>query len=308
MTLQAPGVDVGQPPHQPAEHPGTGVRALLRRRPLTSFFTLAFALSWIAWTPYVLSRNGLAAWDLTFPGGQLGSQLLGVLPGAYLGPIASALLVTAACDGREGLRAWRRRMTKFRVKWTWYAVVLVSVPAVLTAATSVLTGRAPAVPPVAVLAAFLPGLVLQMVTTGLAEEPGWREFAMPRMQDRYGPVTATLFVGVLWGAWHLPLFLTEWGGPGRDAFTVLEFLVTVVAFSFVMTWIFNRTGGSMPVVMLSHVSVNNFVSVAWTDVFPDAGPGYSGHAFLLASAVAAAVVLAATRGRLGLASPTPRSH
>lgn len=296
-----PGVTPTEPPPRPpAPRSGTGARGLLRRRPLASFFTMAFALSWVAWIPYVLSGHGLVVWGFTFPGGVLGSQLLGVLPGAYLGPIASALLVTAACDGRAGLRAWLRRMTRFRVGWIWYAVVVLAVPAALITATAVLTGQAPVVPPAAVLVAFLPGLVIQMVTTGLAEEPGWREFAMPRMQARYGPLLATVVVGVLWGAWHLPLFLTEWGGgPAVDPIYVLEFLVTVIAFSFVMTWIFNRTGESMPLVMLSHVSVNNFVSVAWSDTFPDADPAYSTHAFLLSSLVGAAVLLAATRGRLG---------
>ncbi|WP_320773108.1 CPBP family intramembrane glutamic endopeptidase [Streptomyces sp. CRN 30] len=310
MTLQPPTTGTERPPHPPTpgkpRRPGAGggARDLLRRRPLASFFTMASVLSWVAWTPYVLSGHGLGTWSLRFPGGDLGSQLMGVLPGAYLGPIASALLVTAACDGRAGLRTWVRRMTRFRVGWGWYAVVVLAVPAALTAATTVLTGQIPVAPPVTVLAAFLPGLVLQMITTGLAEEPGWREFAMPRMQDRYGPLFATVVVGVLWGAWHLPLFLTEWGGgPGVDPLYVLEFLVTVIAFSFVMTWIFNRTGESMPLVMLSHVGVNNFVSVAWTDTFPGADPAYSTHAFLLSSVVAAAVILAATRGRLGLRRP-----
>ncbi|MBQ0827238.1 CPBP family intramembrane glutamic endopeptidase [Streptomyces tagetis] len=300
MTLHTYGTGV-QPPPDPARPPRAGARAVLRRRPLASFFIMAFALSWAAWTPYILSGNGLGVWAFTFPGGQIGSQLLGVLPGAYLGPIVSALLVTAVCEGREGLRAWRRRMANFRIGWWWYVVVALAVPAALIAATTVLTGHGPVVPPVAVLVAVLPGLAVQMITTGLAEEPGWREFAMPRMQERLGPVAATLVVGVLWGAWHLPLFLTEWGGgPRRDVTPVLEFLATVVAFSFVMTWIFNRTGGSMPLVMLTHVSVNNFVSIAWTDTFPKVAPAYGSHAFLLASLAAAVVILAATRGRLGI--------
>lgn len=277
------------------------MRASVRRRPLSWFFTLAFALSWAAWTPYILSGNGTGVWHFTFPGGQLGSQLLGVLPGAYLGPIASALLVTTVAEGRHGLRVWRSRMTRFRVGWGWYAVVIVSVPAALALATSAVTGQEPVMPPAAVLAAYLPGLVLQMVTTGLAEEPGWREFAMPRMQRRHGPVTATLIVGVLWGIWHLPLFLTDWGGGSLNGgVKPVEFVVTVVAFSFVMTYVFNRSGESMPLVMLLHTSVNNFNSVAWSEMFPSVDPGNIDHAFLLGSATAALVLLAVTRGRLGL--------
>lgn len=282
----------------------SGVRACLRRYPLTSFFVLAFTLSWLAWLPYILSGNGVAAWGFTFPGGQFGSQLLGVLPGAYLGPIASSLLVTAVTEGRHGLRVWRSRMTRFRVNWRWYAVVLISVPAAMTLATTMVTDRAPVLPAATVLAAFLPGLVLQMITTGLAEEPGWREFAMPRMQRRYRPVTATLIVGVLWGAWHLPLFLTEWGGSTNSGLKPLEFVVTVVAFSFVMTYVFNRSGESMPLVMLLHTSVNNFISTAWSDMFPSVGPENTTHAFLLSSVIAALIILAATRGRLGIPRPT----
>ncbi|MBB4689514.1 CPBP family intramembrane glutamic endopeptidase [Amycolatopsis jiangsuensis] len=296
MTTNAPNED-----RRDRRSPAAPRNNVLCRRPLLSFFVLTITLSWLAWVPYVLSRNGLGVWHFTFPGEALGSQLLGVLPGAYLGPIASALIVTAATEGRAGLRVWRRRMTNFRVRWYWYLVVLLAVPAALTLGTVVLSGQAPLVPPATVLAAFLPGLVLQMVTTGLAEEPGWREFAMPRMQRRLGPVAATLAVGVIWGAWHLPLFLTDWGGgPARSLVEPVEFLVTVVAFSFVMTWVFNRSAGSMPLVMLVHTSVNNFVSVAWASMFPNVAPDVTTHAFLLTSAVAAVLVLALTRGRLGV--------
>ncbi|MEX1656173.1 type II CAAX endopeptidase family protein [Streptomyces pseudovenezuelae] len=297
MSVQAPVSIENRPVAQEAR----GLRGSIRRNPLTWFFTLAFALSWAAWTPYVLSGNGLGVWDFTFPGGRAGSQLSGVLPGAYLGPIASALLVTGITEGRAGLRTWRARMTRFGVSWRWYAVVLLAVPAVLTLASAALAGRGPALPSAALLAAYLPGLLIQMITTGLAEEPGWREFAMPRMQRRYGPLTATLVVGALWGCWHLPLFLTEWGGGPHVAWTVpVEFLVMTITFSCVMTWVFNRSGESMPLVMLLHTGVNNFFSLAWSDMFPSLSEGDLAHALVLSTTAAALILLAATRGRLGL--------
>ncbi|MEY9485686.1 membrane protease YdiL (CAAX protease family) [Streptomyces calvus] len=298
MTAHAP-VSPGIPPSPRAAHRPGRLRGSIRRRPLTWFFALAYGLSWVAWTPYILSRNGIGVWDFTFPGGQGASQLLGVLPGAYLGPITSALLVTGVTEGRAGLRTWRARMTRFGVGWRWYLVVLLAVPGALALASAVLAARAPEVPSAAILAAYLPALLAQLVTTGLAEEPGWREFAMPRMQNRYGTLTATFTVGVLWGVWHLPLFLTEWGGgPDVAWMEPVEFVATTIAFSVVMTWVFNKSGESMPLVMLLHCGVNNYISMAWSDMYPSLSDRYASHAFLLASGVAALVLLVATRGRL----------
>ncbi len=100
--------------------------AIIKRHPLVSFFVLANLLSWLAWVPYVLSHNGLGVWDYTFPNILGTSQLLGMLPGAYLGPITSALIVTAITGGAAGLRRWGARLWKWRVRWHWYAITLLS--------------------------------------------------------------------------------------------------------------------------------------------------------------------------------------
>ncbi|MEU0537424.1 CPBP family intramembrane glutamic endopeptidase [Amycolatopsis tolypomycina] len=279
---------------------GGGLRDSIRRRPLTWFFVLANLLSWVAWTPYILSENGLDVLHFRFPELLGTAQFAGVLPGAYLGPIGAAFLVTAIADGRTGLRRWAGRLFRWRVSWLWYVGVVLSVPALLTLTTMALSEQNPVVPAVATLVAYLPGLVLQMVTTGLAEEPGWRDFALPRLQQRYGPLGGTLILGPLWGVWHLPLFFSEWGGwPDVTWLTVLEFVATCVTFSIIMTWVFNRTGQSLPLAMLLHVSVNNFFSIAWAEMFPSLTVRDTTHAFLLASTAVALVLLVATRGRLG---------
>jgi membrane protease YdiL (CAAX protease family) len=275
-------------------------RALVARYPLTSFFTLAFALSWIAWTPYVLSDNGLGLAHFSFPTILGSTQLFGVLPGAYLGPILAAFIVTAVADGRPGLRRWAGRLVKWRINWRWYAGVLLGVPAALTLTSIPFYGfDALHAPTASVLVAYLPALIFQVLTTGLAEEPGWRDFALPHLQPRFGALRGTLVLGPLWGAWHLPLFLTEWGGPDVDWTVPVEFIASAVAFSVVMTWVFNRTGESLPAAMLLHSSVNNFFSVAWTALFPTAQPHDGSRILLSSSAIVAIVLIVATRGRLG---------
>ncbi|MGW6503117.1 CPBP family intramembrane glutamic endopeptidase [Nonomuraea angiospora] len=281
--------------------PRSGLRGFIRRRPLISFFVLADLMSWLAWTPYILSANGLGVWDFSFPSLLGTTQFTGVLPGAYLGPIFGAFIVTAVADGREGVRRWIGRMTKWRVSWVWYAVAALGVPAAIIVAAVAVSDEDLRLPPLAVLAAYVPGLLIQLVTTGLAEEPGWRDFALPRLQRRFGPLGATLVLGPLWGVWHLPLFLSEWGGwPDVTWMRVGEFVAFACAFSVVVTWVFNRTGQSLPLVMLLHVSVNNFMSLAYSDMFPSiATAEQASQVTLLAGATSAIVVLIATRGRLG---------
>ena len=289
-----------------AHQPGSPARHLVRRHPLVAFFTLALGISWLLWLPYVLSGDGLGVLDLTFPSLLGTTQFAGILPGAYAGPLTAALIVTATAEGRPGLRRWGRRLVRFRVGWRWYVAVLVGVPASLLLATFLLPGAVPGavVPGLVVLVAYVPQLAIQVFTSGLAEEPGWRDFALPRLQHRYGAVPGTLVLGVLWGTWHLPLFLTaSWGGwPDLAWSKPVEFVVGCVAVSIVMTWVFNRTGRGLPLMILFHASINTTMGTAWVATFPtlDART-YPAHVLVVTWAVLSAIVLVATRGRLGLA-------
>jgi membrane protease YdiL (CAAX protease family) len=275
-------------------------RAIILRFPLISFFGLAFGISWLAWTPYVLSSDGLGLLHFRYPDFLVGNQLTAILPGAYLGPLTAAFTVTALTEGRAGLRRWRRRLFQFRAGIWWYVLALVGVPFAIVAGTLAMDGAEDAahLPPVMVLAAYLPMLVLQFFTTGLAEEPGWRDFALTRLQQRHHPLMATTILGVLWAAWHLPLFLTPWGGPDVGPEVIGRFFVVAMALSFVMTLVFNKARQSVPLIMLLHANFNNFMSVAWSEIFPGEHPDWQwGPA--LGVGLLAIVTIAATRGRLG---------
>src|SRR3954447_25362751 len=225
-----------------------GFGAFVSRHGLASYFALAYGLSWLAWLPYILSQDGLGILDISFPKILGDTQLAGILFGAYLGPLGAAFIVTAVSEGRPGLRRWVGRLLRWRVGWRWYALALVGVPALLVAGTlAVSLGAAAGLrfPPLELLLVYLPFLSLQMVTTGLAEEPGWRDFALVRHQRLHGPLLGTLILGVLWAGWHLPLFLTDWGrgNGGANPSNILSFVLFCLLFSVVITWVFNKTRG-----------------------------------------------------------------
>lgn len=278
----------------------TGIGGVVSRHPLTSFAALALGLSWLAWIPYILSPHGLGVWDLHFPEFLGSAQFSGVLPGALLGPLGGAFLVTAIADGRPGLRRWVGRLFRWRVAWYWYALALVGVPALIVVTGLPFAGGQVQAPSLMALVALVPGLVVQLFTTGLSEEPGWRDFALPRLQDRFGPLGAAAVLGPLWALWHMPLYLSDWGGwPDAHWTEPLVFALFTITFNVVITWVFNRTGESLPVVMLLHVGVNNTISTLWADMYPGMTAGTMMQGLAIVSTVAAVVLLVATRGRLG---------
>lgn len=282
------------------------------RRPLLGYFLLTFGLTWLGWLPFILSADGLGVFPWHVPVVLGSAQTIGMIPGALAGPIGSAALVTWRAEGRAGLARWAARLVRFRVSPLGYAGIVLAVPAAVIAATLLLPDGLPGVrlPSGAVLAAYLPMLILQFFTTGLIEEPGWRDFAQPRLQERFGPLTGSLVLGPLWGAWHLPLFFTAWAGwPDVDWSEPVEFVVATVLLSIVLTWVFNRSGGSLPMVMLTHAGVNNASSVLWPAMFPRLDPFRDSlHAVTIAAAVTALVLIVTTRGRLGAPGPQPLPH
>ena len=153
-------------------------------------------------------------------------------------------------------------MIVWRVGWQWYLVVLIGVPATIVLGFFTLPGGVAALHPSSFpqLVLFFPLLLLlEIFTSGLAEEPGWRGFALPRLQDRYGPLQGTIILGLLWGGWHLPLFLTKWAA-NASGLAVGEFLLLVIGTAVVITWVFNHTRGSLLRAVLLHSTIDAFNS------------------------------------------------
>ncbi|MGA8070000.1 MAG: type II CAAX endopeptidase family protein [Halobacteriota archaeon] len=279
--------------------PPRGPRETMRRHPLFFFFFMAYAFSWIISIPYVLS-----VWGLLPNGGGIALLLFTFLK-AYAGPALAAIIMTSITAGKSGLRGLRHRLTQWRAGWQWYLFILIGIPALLLLGIIIQPGLLARfeglrpillVYPVAFFAVFL--------QTGLPEEIGWRGFALPRMQPRYGPLRGTLLLGVLWGFWYSLYFLTpdHGGGPGTSFSTVLTgfliFLMMVIAIAIIMTWVFNHTQGSVFIASVLHTSINTPV-VVWIPLFRPVNETTLDLANLIAFGVPALLIIIMTRGRLG---------
>ncbi|MFZ5825438.1 MAG: CPBP family intramembrane glutamic endopeptidase [Bacillota bacterium] len=146
-------------------------------------------------------------------------------------------------------------MTRVRIRFLWLLLAVV-VPVALSLAAAIVglvTGGEQTIGRDLPLALALAYFLVQVVTHLLTEEPGWRGFALPRLQERYGPLRASLILGLLWGCWHLPLFLI----PGRpqESMPFVGMVISVVAATVLITWLQNNAESGFPAVLF-HAAMN----------------------------------------------------
>ncbi|MEA5451873.1 CPBP family intramembrane glutamic endopeptidase [Leptolyngbya sp. CCNP1308] len=109
--------------------------------------------------------------------------------------------------------------------------------------------------------------VLLLFGGPLGEEFGWRGYALPVLQERYSWRVASLILGIVWGAWHLPLFYMA--DTAQSHIPVGLFMVSTVALSVLFAWLFNHTGGSVLPALVLHTAVNAGGWVIPVMVMPD---------------------------------------
>jgi membrane protease YdiL (CAAX protease family) len=207
---------------------------------------------WIVISPLVMDSFG---WIELSDGLSL---LLFVLS-SLSGPALAAFWVTGILEGRAGMARLVRRTFQVRAGLQWYAVALFIFLIIWLVAYSFLYAGAPIrnliANPSLLLSAFLPSVIMGLIIPSIGEEPGWRGFALPRLQAAYGPILATLILGTLHGVWHLPALFT----PLLSPFTIngfIVFVLTAAAGTFIYTWVFNNTRGSVWMAMVLHASSN----------------------------------------------------
>jgi membrane protease YdiL (CAAX protease family) len=215
------------------EEPGmSAIVTWTGRHRLVAFFGLTFLLSWWSWPFYAL----------------------GLAPTAFFpcGPLDAALAVIGVTEGRAGYRDLGARMIRWRVGWTWWLVAVGTPLAVLAVAAvaNVAIWGAPA-PVLATIAwsQVALGAAVRFVNPldgPLGEEPGWRGYAVPRLQAQHSPLVSGVVLGVLVALWHLPLVASGMLAPVG--------LPITFAITLVYVWLFNRTGGSVLMTMVFHIA------------------------------------------------------
>jgi len=204
---------------------------------LLIFFILTFVIGWPAFTPVMTGHT-----PPTF--------------GAFIflySPAVAALVTAFLANGWTGIKAVLAGYFRWKFSMRWYLLVLLALPAFFLAAGLVqfLTQPNPLWTGSSwyfVIASFV---FLMVINSG--EEIGWRGFALARLQTRIkSPLVASLVLGLVWGAWHLPMYLD----PQQSAFPLPLFLLFIIGISILYTVVFNHTRGSLWMAVILHASTD----------------------------------------------------
>ncbi len=218
--------------------------AFIARHPVLSYFLLTFVISWTAAlfvaAPYLIRHVPLP---------KLTAIL--IFPAMLLGPSLAGVILTRIVDGKTGLRRLLSRLLLTRIAKSWYAALLIPPILVLTVLFCLDMLVSPAYTP----NFFLLG-VLFGVPAGFVEEIGWTGYVFPKMASQYNALSASIVLGLLWSAWHLPAInylgaATPHGSYWFPFF--LAFTLAMTAMRVLICWIYTNTN-SVLIAQLMHIS------------------------------------------------------
>ncbi|CAM3307732.1 CPBP family intramembrane glutamic endopeptidase [Aequorivita lipolytica] len=206
------------------------------------FFLITFFWSWVLWSPFVLGNFKIISISdklLSF------STMPIIILGAF-GPLAGALFALRKGQGDKGSTVkYLRSFLDLHLGWKGYIFPLV----ILGSSTFIawflpeLFGekRLPMLLPSVWV--FVPYLLMMIFLGGGQEEFGWRGYALPLLEKRFGIWYANIILGVIWACWHLPLWFIT--GSSQTYMNFGGFILLLVGYSFIFSWI-RKISGNRP--------------------------------------------------------------
>ena len=219
------------------------------------FFIFTFLWSWIIWTPLILATFGIIP---------VSDKLLSILSipviiiGVF-GPLAGALITLHKENGKGSAKKYLRSFIDFRLGWKAYVfpILIFGGSTFIAWFIPELFGeeRLPMLLPS--LWTFIPYLLIMILLGGGQEEFGWRSYALPILESKYGIWFANMILGIIHAFWHLPLWFIT--GTSQTYMNFGGFILLIVGYSYILSWIRKISGNRPFSGLYAHGLANAFI-------------------------------------------------
>jgi membrane protease YdiL (CAAX protease family) len=225
-------------------------RNFIARHPVTTYFALTFTVSWLGALAVALPHLLRGEPVPKFAG-------LMMFPAMLLGPSVVGIFLTRIVDGSSGLRDLFSRLRRVRFAARWYAALLIPPTMVLTVLLCMKTFVSPA---------FTPNRFFIGASFGLAagffEEIGWMGFAFPKMRRQDNALIPAILLGLLWGAWHIPVIDYLGTSTPHGAYWLpffLAFTAAMTAIRVLIAWTYANTNSVLFAQLFHAISTGSLV-------------------------------------------------
>jgi uncharacterized protein len=102
---------------------------------------------------------------------------------------------------------------------------------------------------------LLRSLLFTFLVVAIGEEAGWRGWLLPALQRRFSPLMSSFLLGLVWGAWHFPLFVI--GQYAESPVATFAKMGACVMLATMFTWLYNRASHNLLLAVVLHTAFNN---------------------------------------------------
>jgi membrane protease YdiL (CAAX protease family) len=227
-----------------------GKDSIFKRHSVTLFFVLTFLIAIVLMVPVMLTGIGWLS-------------LIAASSSSIAGLITAALT-----GGKQGLKQLLSGFLRWRCNPLWYilAIFMPAVILLIAFGATVASGAQFQIQWNVGWVMVIPTFLLITIQAGLGEEIGWRGYATPKLMEKRSALVSSLIVGVVWAAWHIPLYfipgslqnvlVQEIGFP----LTILAYSLSIIALAIVWSWIYLASNRNLWLPVLMHGSTNSFAA------------------------------------------------
>ncbi len=220
------------------------------------FLIFTFIFTWGLWLPSILAGFGV---DLGIDAQTYTAITVPI--GAFV-PLLVALALVIKQNGWRGGWDFFRQAFDLKVKPV-YLLAAFAIPLIIHILSHYLAPLLgfpvadtlfPASLGIPAIIIAIPYFFLMLIIGGGQEEFGWRGYAQGPLQKRMGVIPASLLIGLVWGLWHLPLWIMP--GDGHSTYPYIAFLIMTTSISIVYGWLYNASKQKLVTVIIFHAMSN----------------------------------------------------